>query len=376
MRNRDAVLDRLRMLLAILVVVCHIQYFEELFEKEPIPNSWMNLPLLLGHQSVIVFFVLSGYFVGGQAYLRYSKEKFQVFHFVVERLTRLWVVLIPALFLTFTLNQVTCLSFRSSSYCTGNIDQGALSISPTDVSSLKVLLGNVFFLQGIRSPVFGSNLPLWSIAFEFWFYMSIPFLYFISKLQLGIVKAGALVLVLLVSLLMGFPLHWYIWFLCWFLGAVAFYSRRRFGSFRIKLSNKLFIPIVFSSMLCSRFLSGPLDRFAISTASDLGLAVIFSMMLWLRSDKIYSFRRNLSEFSFSIYAFHFPITVLVYFAFRERFLKEYDTNLLYRGLFPFVSLALIISCCWVLFLLTEKHYMDLRVRVFEFLSKLSIKRRR
>ena len=56
MSSRDAVLDRLRMLLAILVVVCHIHYFEEIFEAEPLPNNWKHLPLLLGHQSVIVFF--------------------------------------------------------------------------------------------------------------------------------------------------------------------------------------------------------------------------------------------------------------------------------------------------------------------------------
>ena len=38
------------------------------------------------------------------------------------------------------------------------------------------LLGNVFFLQTLTTPVWGSNGPLWSLAYEFWYYVCFPLL--------------------------------------------------------------------------------------------------------------------------------------------------------------------------------------------------------
>jgi peptidoglycan/LPS O-acetylase OafA/YrhL len=38
----------------------------------------------------------------------------------------------------------------------------------------EVLLGNLVFLQAILVPTWGSNGPLWSLAFEFWFYIWFP----------------------------------------------------------------------------------------------------------------------------------------------------------------------------------------------------------
>ena len=35
-------------------------------------------------------------------------------------------------------------------------------------------MGNLFFLQTIFVPPFGSNAPLWSLSFEFWYYLLFP----------------------------------------------------------------------------------------------------------------------------------------------------------------------------------------------------------
>ncbi len=373
MRNRDKVLDRLRMLLAVLVVICHIHYFEEIFEKKFIQNNWINLPLLLGHQSVIVFFVLSGYFVGGQAYLRYSKEKFQVSHFIVERLTRLWVVLLPALILTYTLNQIVCSFPSESAYCDGKISQGALNLDPTK-SNFKVFVGNLFFMQGIRSTVFGSNLPLWSISFEFWFYMSIPILFFVNKLHQIYLKLIALMIAFATSMLLGFPLNWYIWFLCWLMGVLAFYLKRKFLTFRAKAMNSFFLPMLFAFMLGSRLLSGSLDQFAINTVSDLVLSVLCAVMLALKTENNVDSRIKLPEFSFSIYAFHFPLIVFAYFGFRQIFFQKFGEFFLFRHFFPFIVTIFVVASCWALFLITEKHYKRIRIQVFRFLMNSRLKR--
>ncbi len=37
-----------------------------------------------------------------------------------------------------------------------------------------IFFGNLFFLQGIFTPVFGSDTALWSLAYEFWYYILFP----------------------------------------------------------------------------------------------------------------------------------------------------------------------------------------------------------
>ena len=53
----------------------------------------------VGHEAVIVFFVLSGYFVGGSVIRSMKKGSYAWKPYLFQRLTRLWIVLIPALLL-------------------------------------------------------------------------------------------------------------------------------------------------------------------------------------------------------------------------------------------------------------------------------------
>src|SRR5262249_48022606 len=41
-----------------------------------------------------------------------------------------------------------------------------------------VALGNAAFLETIAVPTFGSDAPLWSLAYEFWYYVTFPVLVF------------------------------------------------------------------------------------------------------------------------------------------------------------------------------------------------------
>jgi len=61
--------------------------------------------ITLGNEAVMIFFVLSGYLVGGSAIGAMRRDTWSWRRYLLKRLTRLWVVLIPALVLGFALDQ-------------------------------------------------------------------------------------------------------------------------------------------------------------------------------------------------------------------------------------------------------------------------------
>ncbi|TWT65553.1 acyltransferase family protein [Crateriforma conspicua] len=142
------------------------------------PSAITNVFYLLtgaGHQAVMIFFVLSGCVIAHVMQTMNDRDRWSWSSYLSARLTRLWVVLIPALVLTagWDFLGMTILSGPSSIYSGtgfGNIVNAPVQES----SSLLDFLGNAIFLQTILVPTFGSNGPLWSIAFEFVYYLVYP----------------------------------------------------------------------------------------------------------------------------------------------------------------------------------------------------------
>jgi peptidoglycan/LPS O-acetylase OafA/YrhL len=128
----------------------------------------------LSSQAVMVFFSLSGMLVGGSV-LR-GGEGFRFEDYLLARLVRLWVPLVPALLFTLLVDTVTLHlapqvadgAFHPR-WTSGPLP-GTYSTSPT------TFLGNVTFVNTILVPSFGTNGPLWTLACEFWYYVSFPLL--------------------------------------------------------------------------------------------------------------------------------------------------------------------------------------------------------
>lgn len=112
----------------------------------------------LGHEAVMIFFVLSGYLVGGSVLKQ--KHKFEWLKYSITRLTRLWVILIPALLLTLIVDQ-TLQFFQPEVFAGANIEMWASGPDKSNYSSsIDTLIGNIFFQQTIFVPVYGTNSPL------------------------------------------------------------------------------------------------------------------------------------------------------------------------------------------------------------------------
>jgi peptidoglycan/LPS O-acetylase OafA/YrhL len=131
----------------------------------------------LGHQWVIVFFVLSGYLVGGSVLRQVAQGRWSWGDYMLNRLTRLYIVLIPALLLGGLIDLIGLHLFATSDVYTAHHGMRLMGAAPGGHVSWKILLGNYLFLQDILVPVFGTNGPLWSLSYEFWYYIAFPLLF-------------------------------------------------------------------------------------------------------------------------------------------------------------------------------------------------------
>jgi peptidoglycan/LPS O-acetylase OafA/YrhL len=138
----------------------------------------------LGHQSVIVFFVLSGYLVGGSVLRSVRTGGWSWRAYLLARLSRLYVVLLPALLLGGALDWLGMHMAGTEAVYSGNSGMHALVINVHSTLTWPILAANSLFLQTINLPgigtypvpTFGSNGALWSLSYEFWYYLAFPVL--------------------------------------------------------------------------------------------------------------------------------------------------------------------------------------------------------
>lgn len=140
-------LDAVRFIAAGLVYMYHSN--QRWLVKDPLPLS------NYGHSSVIVFFVLSGFVI---AYITERKENHWA-SYTASRLSRVYSVVLPALLLTLVLDGV------------GRMLQPAIYGYPFDHFLIRTV-GSLFMLNEwwLVSITAFSNVPFWSITYEFWYY--------------------------------------------------------------------------------------------------------------------------------------------------------------------------------------------------------------
>jgi peptidoglycan/LPS O-acetylase OafA/YrhL len=125
-------------------------------------------PANCGSPAVFWFFVISGYLVGGSVIAEIAQtSSFDFRRYLINRMTRLYVVLLPALALGALLDSVRIATWGANAHAGF---ENAASLSGV------TLIGNIFYLQTIVVSTFGSNYPLWSLANEFWYYVTFPLL--------------------------------------------------------------------------------------------------------------------------------------------------------------------------------------------------------
>lgn len=297
-------MDAIRYLAAVVVVVGHAR--DLVLQDYPGDVLWAPLYAItgLGHQAVIVFFVISGYWITHSTMRRLQGARFWP-EYGADRLARLWTVLLPALALTAMLDLAGSALFGAP-YYTGASGAWSMQVPVAERLGLVTLLGNIAFLQGFAVSTYGSNGPLWSLAFEFWFYIIFPAVILLlarRKVTLPLLSLG---------LLFVFP-GLATGMLAWLMGSALWFCARRvprpphWANFAA-LPAFAMLPFGGAALAASQ-VSHP----AWDIATAVTCALFLLTLLWRNhtlSPPPPRLARAGSQGSYSLYAVHFPVLAL------------------------------------------------------------------
>jgi len=310
-------LDLFRWIAAFLVLFAHVT------NRFMLPSSDMHLTKFMpfrfafsflsgfSHQAVIVFFVLSGFLVGGGLVREFERNgNVDMAAYTMKRLVRLWAVLIPTFVLSFILQHIAVNDFNAV----------GMDILPDNVdrrSNLASLGCNIVFLQTALCEPYAGNGPLWSLFNEFWYYVVWPLLFFAvmpgASAIVRLICAGAATVFLIGLTWLQFSGSSFApYMLIWLVGVgVAVVKKPIVKSVPISAGLLvLFLLVVRLAIRRDSPMHAPLGTFVI----DAAIAVLFGNLLIAMKNgttlflpPLGSFNKHLADFSFTLYCVHVPI---------------------------------------------------------------------
>ena len=266
------------------------------------------------HYAVMVFFVLSGYLVGGSLIAEQRRSGRIAFgRYLFRRLLRLCVVLWPAYALIWLLDH--------AAVQLGAIQLGLFTPAVLDSLSPSTLACNMAFLQMAACVQYGENGALWSLFNEAWYYVLFPLL-LIALAGAASRSIRLACAALFLALIAGLTLLQFEaarlapYMLIWLLGAVVAAARK---------------PAIPSVLLAGGLLTGTLLAIRLLVRSsfvqthpvevfllDLLVSALFANLLLAMRHRSslrmppggVQLHQALASFSFSNYCVHIPVLTL------------------------------------------------------------------
>jgi peptidoglycan/LPS O-acetylase OafA/YrhL len=315
---------------------------------------------IFGHQAVLLFFVLSGFVI----HLRYSKRlradgpdaRFDWEAFIYRRAKRLYPTLIAAMILTALLDGYGMRNDYSIYF--GRTPYDLLNRTVKANYGWGVFAGNLSFVMDTYVPTWGTDAPLWSLKFEWWFYMFYPAFWWISRKSLALATA-----VMAALFLLSFsPAPWpaallrevFSAMICWWLGVLladAFTGRLSLRFAHVAPASLLLLVLPLAR------LNGSLSDFAWAVGFAGLIAACFALQERGRGLRPLSALKPLGDISYTLYVVHMPIVVLL-----SGWLMASDPAHELPRHFGWVPAGVVISlaCAYVIHLFAEKPFVTRR----------------
>jgi len=192
------ILDFIRGVSAQVVVIGHGISFFGIFTFLHEPNfPWMQ------NIAVLIFFLLSGFLISYSTIRKTSSNNYSFSYYFADRFSRIYTAFVPAIIFVLIIDLISQ-GINSEIYNYNN------------AFNLKTFIGNVFMFQdypvfqilSYKLTSFGSARPFWTLAIEWWIYLSFGYLLLViskkNKITLpNLIVFGFFSIVPVYSLIMG-----------------------------------------------------------------------------------------------------------------------------------------------------------------------------
>ncbi|BDT73274.1 hypothetical protein os4_28220 [Comamonadaceae bacterium OS-4] len=379
--NLSSFLNMSRWLAAFLVVIAHIRHliwvdYAEVVQKTVLVKG-IYFVTGLGHEAVVIFFVISGFLVGGLTLSKWLESEPDLGAYASARVSRIYIVFIPALFIGLGLDWFGLHWFNTSELYT-DAAKYSMSVHPDIAADMTftTLVGNLFMMQNILVGTFGSNAPLWSLAYEWWYYCLFGLFAFTFT-----AKSNSRIVFGLLGITLTFllPSKILLWGCIWALGLVA----------HIWLKSKAWRPSAWLGIgtFCITMIASRLSHSSENTTDTNSYLIEFSRDFFLATGFVVALVSTsrldmkmplsklsawLAEFSYSTYLIHFPVLLLIVAFCFQVFDLKFQVQPSSLGFIYMTALTfLVYVVCYFFAWLTERHTHIIRKKLDRLLVQSS-----
>jgi peptidoglycan/LPS O-acetylase OafA/YrhL len=367
----STLLDHVRWLAAFLVLVSHLRlhtigdYGGDVAGAQTLPVQAFFFLTGLGHQAVIGFFVLSGALIAGRFVVRPPRTLGEHADYLLDRLTRIWAVAVPALLFSALLAHLSQRAF-------GDFET---SFEPYCAPGATDLIANLFFLHKAFFPILCSDSPYWSIHNEVWYYLLLPVTLLIFAAPTVWLRAIMLAVITAAvgALLLSDPWddkNTLAYLPVWLAGALLA------AGWRWRLPRSLAALLLLLSLMVAKTGHGSeflVRDYLVALALLALLLAVQSRGLprWFLSPGLVAGGRRLAGFSYSLYLTHAPVIYLL----RTALHRQFGVALPIQAVtLPALAIMLLegliaLSVAWLFHLAFERHTNALRAAIRAWLGR-------
>ncbi|HRK19675.1 MAG TPA: acyltransferase [Hyphomicrobiaceae bacterium] len=291
-------LDIVRTMAAMLVVLGHVRWFYFVgIADVPEPGLLTKAFYLLTglqHEGVVLFFVVSGFLVGGALYESMAFGSFDARRYLTHRFVRIYLVFVPAVLLAAVLEEIARV---------GLADTRVYRLIKIEPWTAFDTVCHIACLQGVFCGT-SRNGPLWSLAYEWILYLVAPLI--LAPLFASISRPMRIIAVAIVvaTIFMVLPAHMqWSFFVFWAMGIVA---HRLLSHDNVPVWLGLAgLALVMVALLASRAKIAPPLLTSCLIAAGLSMAIACRRVVtWSPAPRSFA---ALAAFSYSLYATHLPV---------------------------------------------------------------------